>query len=163
VAMDVVASTAVSTYVRRVTTFPWTTVQPPRQRQPGSHFYAQGFFAVRAAKEPAAAAEFVRLAALPEHVAQWNIASTGMPTRKSAAGRREWQEHVKAQPYLAAFAETLSYARTYPPLPGWTEAATGPEGIGQALLDAVQGRRAPGPALEEAARRAAAVLARQAG
>jgi ABC-type glycerol-3-phosphate transport system substrate-binding protein len=160
-AMAFIASPAVSTYVRQVTAFPWATVQLPRQKQRGSHFYAHGFFALRASKEKAAAAEFVRLASLPEHVAQWNIASFGMPTRKAAAARKEWQDHLKAQPHLGAFNESLGYMRGYPPLPGWNEAAGGPEGIGQALLDAVQGKAAPRAALEEAARRADALLAQQ--
>jgi multiple sugar transport system substrate-binding protein len=160
-AMAFIASPAVSNYLRQVTSFPWATVQMPRQKQQGSHFYAHGFFALRAAREKEAAVEFVRLASLPEHVAHWNIASFGMPTRKSAAARKEWQDHLRTQPHLAAFNESLKYMRGYPPLPGWNEASVGPEGIGQALIDAVQGKAAPRTALEEAARRADALLAQQ--
>jgi ABC-type glycerol-3-phosphate transport system substrate-binding protein len=159
-AMAAIASPAIRNYVQQVTG-PWTTVQLPRQKAQGAHFYAHGFFALRAAKEKEAAAEFVRLASLPEHVAQWNIASFGMPTRKSSAARKEWTDHLKAQPHLNAFNETIKYMRGYPALPGWNEASIGPEGIGQALLDAIQGKIAARSALEEAARRADALLAAQ--
>jgi ABC-type glycerol-3-phosphate transport system substrate-binding protein len=160
-AMAFFASPAVPTHQRDITAFPWTTVPPPRQKQRGSHFYAHGFFALRASKEKAAAAEFVRLASLPEHVARWNIASFGMPTRKSATARKEWQDHLSEQTLLAPYNEALGYMRAYPPVPGWNEVATGPQGIGQALIDAVQGRVAPKTALEEAAHRAGVYLAEQ--
>jgi multiple sugar transport system substrate-binding protein len=160
-AMAFIASPAVANYVRDATAFPWITVQMPRQKQQGSHFYAHGFFALRGSKEKAAAAEFVRLASLPEHVAQWNVASFGMPTRKAAAARKEWQDHLKSQPALAAFNEATKYMRGYPAIPGWNEASVGPEGIGQAILDAIQGKAGAKAALEEAARKADALLAQQ--
>jgi ABC-type glycerol-3-phosphate transport system substrate-binding protein len=161
-AMAFIASPAVANYTRDATSFQWTTVQLPRQKQQGAHFYAHGFFALRSSKEKEAAAEFVRLASLPEHVAQWNIAAFGMPTRKSAANLKEWQEHLKNQPRLAAFNETLKYMRGYPAIPGWNEASVGPDGIGQALIDAITGKLGAKAALEEAARRADNLLAQQA-
>jgi multiple sugar transport system substrate-binding protein len=160
-AMAFIASPAIPNHVRDTTGFQWTTVQMPRQKQQGSHFYAHGFFALRASREKEAAAEFVRIASLPEHVAQWNVAAFGMPTRKAAAARKEWQDHLKSQPLLASFNETLKYMRAYPPLPGWNEVSTGPQGIGQALIDAVQGKASAKTALEEAARRADSYLAEQ--
>jgi multiple sugar transport system substrate-binding protein len=161
VAMAFFASPALPNYVRDAAALKWTAVQMPRQKGQGAHFYAHGFFALSSSKEPAAAAEFVRLASLPEHIAAWNVASSGMPTRKAAAARKEWQDHLRSQPLLAPFNESIKYMRAYPVLPGWNEAATGPEGIGQALIDAVQGKTAPKSALEEAARRADAYLAQQ--
>ena len=160
-AMAFIASPAVANYVRDATAFPWITAQMPRQKQQGSHFYAHGFFVLRGSKEKAAAVEFVRLASLPEHVAQWNVAAFGMPTRKSAAGRKDWQGHLKNQPALAAFNETTKYMRGYPAIPGWNEASVGNEGIGQAILDAIQGKVAAKSALEEAARKADNLLAQQ--
>lgn len=160
-AMAFIAAPAVANYNRDASAFQWTTVQLRRQKQQASHFYAHGFFALRAAKEKAAAVEFVRLASLPEHVVKWNIASYGMPTRKSAAAHKDWQEHLKSQPRLAAFSEASKYMRGYPPLPGWNEASNGPEGIGQALIDAITGKQSAKIALEEAARRADNLLAQQ--
>jgi ABC-type glycerol-3-phosphate transport system substrate-binding protein len=161
VAMAFIASPAVSNYVRDATAFPWITVQMPRQKQPGSHFYAHGFFALRGSKEKAAALEFVRLASLAEHVTQWNMASFGMPTRKSAVSSKEWQGHLKSQPALGAFNETTRYTRSYPAIPGWNEASSGNDGIGQALLDAVQGKGSVQATLEGAARKADTLLAQQ--
>ncbi|MBI3973325.1 MAG: extracellular solute-binding protein [Chloroflexi bacterium] len=160
-ALAFIASPALPNHIRDAAAFKRTTVQMPRQKKPGAHFYAHGFFALRASKEKEAAAEFIRLASLPEHVANWNVASSGMPTRKAAAARKEWQDHLRGQPLLAAFNETLTYMRSYPALPGWNEVSIGPEGIGQALLDAVQGKMAPRSVMEEAARRADALLSQQ--
>jgi hypothetical protein len=82
-----------------------------------------------------------------------------MPTRKSAASLKEWQEHLRGNPPLGAFNETQKFTRGYPPIPGWNEASQGAEGIGQAIIDAVQGKTAPRPALEDAARKADSFLA----
>jgi multiple sugar transport system substrate-binding protein len=158
-AMAFTASPDVRAYVRDATSFPWATALMPRQRTQGSHFYAHGFYALRAAKEKTGAAEFVRLVSLPAHVALWNVTTFGMPTRKSAASLKEWQEHVRSNPQLGAFNETQTFTRSYPPIPGWNEASQGAEGIGQAIIDAVQGKTAPRPALEDAAHRADSFLA----
>jgi hypothetical protein len=63
---------------------------------------------------------------------------------------------------MVAFDASTSYMRAYPVLPGWDQASNGNEGIGQALLDAVQGKQSPKSALEEGARRAEGFLATQA-
>jgi ABC-type glycerol-3-phosphate transport system substrate-binding protein len=158
-AMAFIASPDVRAHVRDATSFPWASAMMPRQKSHGSHFYAHGFYALRAAKEKAGAAEFVRLVSLPAHVALWNVTAFGMPTRKSAATLKEWQEHLGSNPQLSAFNETQKFTRGYPPIPGWNEASQGTEGIGQAIIDAVQGKTAPRPALEDAARRADSFLA----
>ncbi len=158
-AMAFIASPEVRAYVRDATSFLWSSVLMPRQKAQGSHFYAHGFYVLRAAKEKAGAAEFVRLVSLPAHVALWNATAFGMPTRKSAAALKEWQDHLRSNPQLNAFNDTQKFTRSYPPIPGWNEASQGPDGIGQAIIDAVQGRTAPRSALEDAARRADNFLA----
>jgi hypothetical protein len=102
-----------------------------------------------------------RLVSTPEEIAQWNIDQGGMVTRGAAAAERIWQDHLRAEPRFGVFNEAAPYARSYPAIPGWTEASTGPDGIGQALLDAVTGKVAARTALEEAARRATTVIAQQ--
>jgi ABC-type glycerol-3-phosphate transport system substrate-binding protein len=142
--------------------FQWTTAPMPRKVKQGAHFFSGGWFVTRAAREKDAAAEFLRLANLPEHVVQWDIGMSSMTPRKSAAARKEWEEHLRAEPRLAVYNDTTRYMRSYPALPGWTEASNGLEGIGQALIDAVQGKFPPRQALEEVARRADAIIAQQA-
>ncbi|MGH2352670.1 MAG: extracellular solute-binding protein [Chloroflexota bacterium] len=161
VAMAFIASPAVRRYVRDAASFPWTTALMPRQKQQGSHFYAHGFFVLRDGKQKAGAGEFVRLVSLPQHVALWNEIAFGMPTRKSAAALKEWQDHLRANPQLGPFNDSSRFMRAYPTIAGWNEASQGAEGIGQAIWDAVQGKMAPRPALEEAARRAEAFFAEQ--
>jgi multiple sugar transport system substrate-binding protein len=158
-AMAFIASPDVRAYTRDATSFPWTSVPMPRQKAQGAHFYAHGFYVLRGAKEKGGAGDLVRLLSLPEHVALWNITAFGMPTRKSAGTLKEWQEHLRTNPRLGVFNEALKYTRGYPPIPGWNEASQGAEGIGQAIIDAVQGKTAPRPTLEEAARRADTFLA----
>ena len=141
--------------------FPWTTAQMPRQKQGGSHFFAFGWYVLKASKEKTGAAEFIRLASLPEHIVQWNIAAFGMVTRKTAAAQKNWQEHLKAQPLLAPFSASLSYSRSYPAIAGWQDAMFAPGGVGQAVDDARQGKAAPKPALEDASRVIEGILAQQ--
>jgi multiple sugar transport system substrate-binding protein len=154
VAIDFIASEGVGPLERNSPSFPWTAIQMPRNKKQGAHFYANGWFAVRDSRNQEAAAEFVRVASQAEALAAWNIDNFTMVTRKAAAARTEWQVHLKAHAALAVFNDALAYMRTYPPLPGWNDASIGNEGIGQALLDAVQGKIAPKTALEDAARRA---------
>lgn len=144
------------------TGFKWSTVQMPRKVKQGSHFYSTSMYVLRQAKEKQAAAEFLRFVMSPEQMVYWNGLTLGMVARKSAAQRKEWQDLLKAQPRMVAFNESSSYTRAYPVIPGWDQASNGTEGIGQALLDAVQGKQAPKAALEEGARRAEAFLATQA-
>jgi multiple sugar transport system substrate-binding protein len=161
-AMAFIASPETANYLRQAPGFAWTTVPMPRQKQQGAHFYSHGWFVLRDAKAKSAAGEFVRLASLPEHIAQWNVTTSGMPTRRRAAALQAWQEHLRSQPPLVAFNEATAYMRSYPAIPGWNEAAVGPEGIGQGIINAVQGKAEPRQALDEAARRAAVVLAQHA-
>lgn len=143
------------------TGFKWSTVQMPRKTKQGSHFYSTSMYVLRQSREKQAAAEFVRFVMAADQLVSWNSLTLGMVTRKSAAQRKEWQELLKAQPRVVAFNESTSYMRAYPVIPGWDQASNGNEGIGQALLDAVQGTRSPKAALEEGARRAEAFLATQ--
>lgn len=162
-AMAFIASPQLTSFVTDIKGFPWTVVPMPRQSKPGSHFYSGAWFVTRAAKEKDGAAEFVRLASAPDEVAQWNIEQGGMVTRSAAAAQRTWQDHLRSEPRFGVFNEAARYARSYPAIPGWTEASNGPDGIGQALLDAVTGKVASRTVLEEAARRATAVIAQQSG
>jgi sn-glycerol 3-phosphate transport system substrate-binding protein len=143
------------------TSFKWSTVQMPRKVKQGSHFYSTSMYVLRQAKEKQAAAEFLRFVMAPDQLVSWNSLTLGMVTRKSAAQRKEWLDLLKAQPRTVAFNESLGYMRAYPVLPGWDQASNGPDGIGQALLDAVQGKQSPKAALEEGARRAEAFLSLQ--
>ena len=138
----------------------WTTVAMPRRKGPGSHFYGCSWFVVNGAKNREGAAEFVRVATLPDTIAQWNMAAYSMVTRKSAAARQEWQQHLKRQPLLGAYAVALAYTRTYPALAGWGEVMQGEGGLGPAVYDAAQGKVAPKPALEDSARVGEAILAK---
>jgi ABC-type glycerol-3-phosphate transport system substrate-binding protein len=162
VAMHFFGAPELSTLRRDATGFRWTTVQMPRKTKQGSHFYSTALYVVKGAKERDAGAEFVRLVSLPEHLVLWNSITLGMITRKSAAQRREWQDLLKGEPRMVAGNDATSYMRAYPVIPGWNEASNGAEGIGQALLDAVQGKVAPKAGLDEGVRRAEAYLATQA-
>jgi sn-glycerol 3-phosphate transport system substrate-binding protein len=162
-AMAFLGAPELSGLIRDATGFRWTTVQMPRKTKQGSHFYSGATFVIRGSRQKDAAGEFVRFMALPDSLVQLNSITLGMITRKSAAARKEWQEKLKSEPRMQAFNDSTAYQRAYPVLPGWNEASNGTEGIGQALLDAVQGKASPRAALEEGARRAQAYLATQGG
>jgi ABC-type glycerol-3-phosphate transport system substrate-binding protein len=138
----------------------WTTVQNPRDKQQGAHFFAFAWFVPKGAKQRDGGAEFVRLAMLPENVATWNIGNFTQVTRKSAASRPEWQNHLKSQPLLQPFSEAMNYTRTYPAVAGWLDAVNEPNGIGHWLRAARVGEVSPRQALENAARFADDTLAR---
>jgi ABC-type glycerol-3-phosphate transport system substrate-binding protein len=138
--------------------FRWTVVQMPRKSKPGAHYYSHGLFVTQGSREKEAAAEFVRVSALPDQIAKWNTVALGMPTTKASASHQVWRDYVGKQPEMRAFDSTIAYMRSYPLIARWNEASEGPEGIGQGILDAVQGTIAPNTALAEAARRASALL-----
>ncbi len=140
-------------------TIRWTTTQMPRRKGPGAHHYACAWFVLAGAKNRDGAAEFIRIATQPEMLVQWNIACFGMVTRKSATTLPEWQAHLKQQPLLVPYAETLNYTRTYPAVAGWADVMQGEGGVGPAVFNAAQGKVAPQAALEESARVAEGILA----
>jgi ABC-type glycerol-3-phosphate transport system substrate-binding protein len=160
-AMQFIGAPELGQAQKDATGFEWTTVQMPRKTKQGSHFYSTSMYVLRQSKEKQAASEFLRFVMSPDNLAYWNGITLGMVTRKSAAQKREWQDLLKQQPRMVAFDAATGYMRAYPVIPGWDQAANGNEGIGQALLDAVQGKAAPKAALDEGLRRAEAFLATQ--
>jgi ABC-type glycerol-3-phosphate transport system substrate-binding protein len=158
VAMSPVASPEIQMGFKPETPFKWTTIQMPRQKNPGSHFYSHGFFITQGSKNKEAAAEFVRLSALPEQLARWNTLALGMPTTKAALAHKTWTDFISKEPRLKAYSDSTAYMRCYPLISRWNEASVGNDGIGQALMDIVQGKIAVKAGLEESARKAAAFL-----
>ena len=132
----------------------WTTAQPPRQegKGRGTHFPAYVWYAFKDGKKKDAAAEFLRVASLPETLVQWSTTIFSMVTRKSAAALPAWQTFLKNTPRLAPYSEALAYAKTYPPVAGWNDVVNGKGGVSDQLLAARTGKIAPVQALAEAAR-----------
>jgi ABC-type glycerol-3-phosphate transport system substrate-binding protein len=162
-AMEFVGSGNTRNYAQNLKSFQWTTVVLPREKKQGAHLVGDGWFVVNASKKKEAGAELVRLLSQPEFLVPWNTSGFAMVPHKGAANLKEWQDHLRANPFLAAYTETQKFMRAYPAIPGWNEASQGADGIGQGILDAIQGKLAPRQALEEAARRATATLALHAG
>jgi ABC-type glycerol-3-phosphate transport system substrate-binding protein len=133
-------------------TVKWTTVQMPRQKQGGAHTVAFGWYVLQGSKNKDAAAEFIRVATLPEELVAWSRNQLSMPTRKSAALRADWAVHLRENPLMQAFNDSLSYARAYPPVLGWSDVISSDGGVGQQIQAAREGKVSARQALEEAAR-----------
>lgn len=157
-AMAFIASEGMRSLYTTPPQFKWLIQQMPRKVKQGSHFYSHGLFVAQGSQQKEAAAEFVRISALPDQIAKWNTVALGMPTTKASAAHPIWKDFIAKRPEMRAFDATIAYMRGYPLIPRWNEASVGPEGIGQALLNAVQGAIAPGAAMEQAARNAGALL-----
>jgi ABC-type glycerol-3-phosphate transport system substrate-binding protein len=158
VAMAFIGSPTMSDYLRLASGINWTIAPMPRNKERGAHYFAGGFFAIQGTSKVDAAAEFIRLSALPERLADWCARTYGMPTTRASTQHRLWQDLLAREPRVKAFSDTTAYMRSYPLVPGWTEASIPQDGIGWAIMNAVQGKVAPKVALEEAARKAAAQL-----
>jgi sn-glycerol 3-phosphate transport system substrate-binding protein len=147
----------------RDATFRWQSIPMPRKKAGGSHFAQFGWYIVRDSRQKDGAAEFIRIASLPDQIAQWCATGFEVVTRKAAQSTKIWQDHLKAQPQIAAFNDALSYMKTYPPIAGWQDAMFAKGGVGDAVDQARQGNAAPKTALEEAVRVMEGVLAQNAG
>ncbi|MCR4401813.1 MAG: ABC transporter substrate-binding protein [Firmicutes bacterium] len=139
--------------------FEWGIGPIPYKKRPAAPVAGTDLvmFAAATPEEQQAAWKFMKWLTSPTQTAYWAVKTGYIPVRRSALYLRQMQEWMAANPRNAASLNALKFAVTDPNIAEWQEIR---EVISQAVEEAFLLKASPKQALDKAAQKVDAILAR---
>jgi multiple sugar transport system substrate-binding protein len=135
--------------------FDWTTAVLPKQKQQACILGGHALLVGNTKRNHERAWQFVHWYSTPSNIVEWNVQSASPPPWKSAEQHPMWQQYIKDEPRMKAFVSMIPFGHPPERLSTWGQCQTL---IGQAKDDALNLRKSPKQALDDAAREAEPLL-----
>ena len=131
----------------------------PGRREPRKDLFSGTNLAVLKStpEKERAAWDFIKWLTEPKQSAYWTVQTNYLPVRKSALNDPSVKDYIARTPRFQVALDLIPYGHSGPSVPGWTE---GHQALQDAVTAAVSGTADPKAALDEAARKTDAALAR---
>lgn len=148
---------AMPLFVESVKKFPFQTVTSvlPKAKKQASTLGGWYLTIPKKSQHQQAAAELLQWLIQPENVTQWNIGTGSVPTSSGVKDSQPYQSYLKQTPNAGAFVQSMDFAKAPPAIPQYSSIS---KLIAEAISKALYQKLTPKEALDEAAKKADALL-----